>query len=317
VTFAPWLIRNAWLTGNPVFPLGYAWFGARQEVWTPQLAQLWERAHQVEPQHGSVRSRLVLLIRRVVLDGRLGPLTPLLAAGVLCCLGRSRWDAAWLAMLAVQVGVWIGCTHLYARFAAVLLIPLLLLAGRAADAGSNRGLRRLFGGALLAAVFLGHWQSWSLFAAELMPGGRPLRIQGMTEWMYQDEQLAELPAFLRSALPDGSRVLLVADAAVFYMPSNVDYAVVFSRNPFGEAVARAGSDAEIMAWLRERGYTHVVVNWSEMERLRRTYGFWEGIDVPLFERLQTAGLTVVKHFSAGDGRRYATCYAVEGPGRPR
>src|SRR5690606_29759726 len=45
---------------------------------------------------------------------------------------RDRWTLLLLAMLAVQLVIWLTATHLFARFAAVMLIPALVLAGRAA-----------------------------------------------------------------------------------------------------------------------------------------------------------------------------------------
>jgi hypothetical protein len=72
--------------------------------------------------------------------------------------------------------------------------------------------------------------------------------------------------------------------------------VVFNRNPFVEAVQAADSDqAQIIEWLREQGYTHVLVNWAEVYRLRASrYGFPKAITENLFVRLTKAGLTPVE-----------------------
>ena len=62
---------------------------------------------------------------------------------------------------------------------------------------------------------------------------------------------------------------------------------MFNRQPFAEAV-RAGAD--LPTWFHTQGYTHVLVNWSELARLQQTYGFDPEINWQLFSRLCDAGL---------------------------
>ena len=45
--FAPWLVRNAAATGNPVFPLATSVFGAAH--WSQELAQRWREGHSPRP----------------------------------------------------------------------------------------------------------------------------------------------------------------------------------------------------------------------------------------------------------------------------
>ena len=61
---------------------------------------------------------------------RFGPVV--LALGLLGLYGRkrTRLDISLVLALAAQLVAWLLFTHLYARFAVVLLIPLCLLAGR-------------------------------------------------------------------------------------------------------------------------------------------------------------------------------------------
>ena len=75
-------------------------------------------------------------------------------------------------------------------------------------------------------------------------------------------------------------------------------------------MAEAREDEEIIRWLNEQGYTHLLVNWMEMERLRKTYGFWDELNAPLFQRLEEFGLAVVKRFRVGHVKPYATLYEV-------
>ena len=90
-------------------------------------------------------------------------------------------------------------------------------------------------------------------------------------------------------------------------PSNV----VFNRNPFAQVVGNAESDRQIVDWLVDEGYTHVLVNWLEIKRLRASYGFPAEIDESLFDRLAQGGLSPLRHFNLpGSDVRQVSVYAV-------
>ena len=92
-------------------------------------------------------------------------------------------------------------------------------------------------------------------------------------------------------------MLVVGDARAFYFQRRIDYRVVFNRSPFVDALRDAPSDEDVVDWLRGRGYTHILVNWSEINRLRRSrYGFAKEITPLLFDQLVDAGLEWVTDF---------------------
>ncbi len=115
-------------------------------------------------------------------------------------------------------------------------------------------------------------------------------------------------------LPEDAKVLMVGDARIFYVDRPCDYCVVFSRNPFAEAVERAdGSAGGVIAWLQQQGYTHVWANFAEIDRLARTYGMAPQITPDLFVRLERAGLKRVDTATMPvNGRKeiYGILYAV-------
>ena len=74
-------------------------------------------------------------------------------------------------------------------------------------------------------------------------------------------------------MPDDARLLLVGEARPYYVFPDNSYYVVFNQNPFFALVAMHQDSEQIIAWLRVHGYTHVLVNWSEIRRLERSYGF--------------------------------------------
>jgi len=281
VAFSPWMVKNAVATGNPVFPLADSLFHARPAGWDDASAARWERGHEPAPDQRPPAAKLKATWVHIVADHyqRFGPI--LLFLGLLGLAGRSRDanDRVLLGLLVFQWLAWSTLTHLYARFAIVLLVPLALLAGRCALSAGRARLATI--GTLLTAGVL-----WNLyFAYPLMRDECPLG------WPASALYEGRLPEFeyigvVNRTLPDDARLLMLGDARAFYINRRVDYHVVFNRNPFAAAVRAARRPEDIIAWLHDRGYTHVLVHWGEISRLRRSrYGFPAEINTALFAKL--------------------------------
>ncbi len=311
VTFSPWLIKNIAMTGNPVFPLAYSLFGASEGVWSDDLAEQWQQGHQVEAEDASLQDRLARFKERILMDRRLGWWLICLAVPILFSTARSRLDIAMFAVFVIQAVVWIAFTHLFARFAVAMLIPLCILGGRSMIASNRKWYRLALTSAVVAVVVLNLFSAGAIYAAEVVQIQKNADIHGHVERFYRDCDADTTPVgFVRQRLEQGSRVLMVGDARAFYMPETVDYCVVFNRNPLAEAVAGANNDDDIIRWLNAKGYDYLLVFWNEMERLRNTYGFWAELTPMLFGRLEDLGLAVVKEFRAGGPHPYATLYEV-------
>ena len=338
IAFCPWLIRNVVNTGNPVFPLAYRVFGARAGTWDAELEARWQHAHGSAAAERADAPMWQRAISRTIADWRLGaPL--LLFAAVGAIRHRDRLTVALLLLLAWQFAVWLGWTHLFARFAAVFVIPLIALAARAmvrggialaeehADASSmppgaggavgwptasavgERILPAILAPVLAAAMNL--YPLARLYYHETRPGGVPLAAYDHLDWFVKGEWPGMQHLGRINSLDAGSKVLMVGDARTFYVRRPCEYATVFNRLPLADEVARDGRPQAVRAWLRKGGDTHVLANWSEMTRLRRTYGFYPEIDAALFERLMTAGLKPVASFSFRENTPpYATLFEV-------
>ncbi len=317
VAFLPWLIKNQVMTGNPVFPLGNSYVQATPPGFGMAETEAWDRGHELSARERTgVSPRLRALLNHVIgdEDQRFGPAIFLLALVGLFGRRRDRVDAVLLVMVAIQIGVWLFATHLLARFAVVLLIPFGVLSGRAlGDSVGDRlsiWRRVLVGVLVLGSVWNAAWA---------------IRL-------YQREGVAGAPASLiyngevsgygylgviHRDLPEDVRILLVGDAKAFYFKRAVDYCVAFNRNPLFELIDGGATVDELLRWLRDRGYTHVLVHWSELRRLAGTYGFSPPVEPTqierLFGRLLGRGLSVVQEFQHEAVRgRYVTLYEVSG-----
>jgi len=316
VGFAPWLVKNTAMTGNPVFPLAHTLWDSYPPGWGHAEARHFDWSHQPDSGVPTLVERLHILWDRIPADPlqRFGPLLLILAGVRLFSSSRNRVDWALLAMLAIQVLGWTYGTHLYARFAVPLIIPLALLAGRSYDRATTRPRRVLLTVVTVAGTLFSLAHVSRLYVDHVYIDGRRLHLEGIDRYfrlglMDGHQHLA----VINQELPPDSKILLVGDAKAFYFERPVDYCVVFNRNPFVEVVQSSEVDRAIVDWFRRKQYTHVLVNWSEIHRLRSSrYGFPDVVQPELFRRLERAGLRLTHAFvTSRADRPYATLYQVQ------
>ncbi len=312
--FAPWAIKNLAMTHNPVFPLAGNVFTDYPAGWGAQEARHFAEVHAPTGPEATLTGRIALLDKHILRDHhqRFGIVLWVMAA-VSLVRRQDRLQAGLAAMVAVQLFVWLFATHLYARFAVPMLIPLLVLAGRGVLSRQGR-LDLGFVAVVLVGISVNLLFSLRLYRTEAnypVHGGTALFTEGrLAGWEHLQ--------VINFGLPEDARILMVGDARPFYMRRDVDYSVVFNRSPFETVVEESPTVEGIIAWFRAEGYTHVYVDWTEMMRLRRSrYGFPKAITMSLFEQLQDAGLDRVQTFTVGPEDAsipYATLFRVPDAG---
>ncbi len=330
ITFAPWLIRNAVNTGNPVFPLATSVFGVSDEAWSADLAERWRAGHarpasafEDEP----TVARMLYGLQRVWFltlgDFRIGyglMVFALLGAG----MHRDRLTLLLVAVLVLQFVVWLFFTHQYARFASVMMLPLVLMGARSL----SRSIAPLATGAITVLLVFGAFGNLDQIRDQYVKEVKPfIDMDPGQEAPYGRTQVF-LNGFEPTATLNGlgpqARILLVGEARIFYLLPEFDYAVVFNRHPLETILAdRPGGDdprqpldeheaAAVLRELRDRGFTHIFVHWNEVRRLRNSYGFPEAIHRGLFDRLETAGLKTYHAFYGEASQPWAVVYEVPG-----
>jgi len=307
ITFSPWLVKNLAMTGNPVFPLANSIFQSDPPGWGKHETQRWDHGHQPNENETSIQYKLGALWDKVFWDHhqRLGPLLFVLSLGGLIFRKRHRLDTFLLIIVVIQLGMWLFATHLFARFAVVLLIPLTLLAGRSLLGRDQKFSQQLIYFILMIGV------TWNITHAAILhhnesPHGAPASI--IYNGLIPDYEYFNI---INNELPLDAHLLLVGDARAFYFQRKVDYTVVFNRNPFVEMIESAQNDLETMQWLQEKGYSHLLVHWGEIKRLSKTYGFSSLIEPALFDRLKESGLQLVQYWPHPlSGGRYIELYEV-------
>jgi len=99
--------------------------------------------------------------------------------------------------------------------------------------------------------------------------GEEMRADMLTQRVH----LAAAGRAMAHNLPPDARILLVADGRIGLLPRPALASSAYDRPDMARFLERAHSTAELNSMLA--GFTHVVVNYREMERFRRNYRFAE------------------------------------------
>lgn len=309
---APWLIKNSVMTRNPVFPLAGQVFDDYPTGWGAVQSDHFTAAHAPGPNEAGIAGRCASAWRQVLgdPDQRFGPLVFVLALWGLLASGYRRCARLLGPILLIQVLAWLFTTHLYARFAVPLLIPLVALTGGVplGDRARRLVIVLLLVGTAFNAIF-----AVRLYRDHMYSDAGRIDLEGATGFFTAGHGLGhEHLAVINHELPADAHVLMVGDAKAFYFCRPVDYCVVFNRSPFVAVLESGAGPGDVISWLADRDYTHVLVNWSEIDRLRSSrYGFPDVVNQRLFQDLASAGLVRTHEFvSNATGKPYAELYRV-------
>ncbi len=273
---APWLVRNAMAGGNPVFPQLSGLFGSAH--WSVDQVARYREAHAFE---GGLIGALRLLVlpeadgtHRGILHPQwafFGPIV-LVALGVaLGIMSSHRMAALLAAMLIMQLGAWLTLTHVQSRFLIPMLVPGSIAVALALSRVSVTRLGLTLG---FLCVLVQSLASITVFLSEKSDFGGPNTATLFGQGLFADapedapdDQIGPV-AFINDRLPEGSKVLIVGDAAVLYIRRPVAYATTWDTSPLAEAMRAHGDDPS--AWgptLRAQGITHVSIDTGELDRL--------------------------------------------------
>ncbi len=283
---APWMVRNAVWTGNPVFPMFADLLGGGH--WTVEQAVRWKTAHAP---HGSFVQTLGLLFSpaRGLLHPQFGYVVfPAAIFGAIRGWTKQPLRTPVFRMLLffpLQIGFWLLFTHLQSRFLIPLLLPACVLIGL----GLNllpRARVSMAAGALIVAVLV--VQPFALYFKER--NGQAATLIGMAE---------VVPSFVKpydlfNGLRPGSHIYSEGFALPFYVTPAMTYHTCWDRSPMGPALKEGGPPAAA-AWLRRQGYSHVLIDWMMLDIWMSpgNYGYDPDITMESLLHLASEHLTLV------------------------
>ncbi len=239
VVIGPWLGKNVIDTGDPVYPLGYRVFHGR--YWDEAMQRKWHAVHdpRLIPIEAPRRVARELANDLVDVAGRSDWQSPLyLALAPLALLrrGSRRLVLALWGYVAYLFLTWWLLTHRLDRFWLPLLPPLAVLAGLGGDWIRHRGWSILLS-LILSIVLL---TNLTYISTDLA---------GLSEWTSDLTALRDHIPWLNAplsamdaSLPRDAKILLVGQAAVFFVNHRIVYNTVFNKE-IVETLA-SGKDSE-------------------------------------------------------------------------
>lgn len=321
---APWLLRNAGACGNPVFPYATGVFGSAH--WSAEQVARFAASHHFE---GSLADRLRLLVARDADDpagarhrGLLHPqyfaFFPLVVVslGALALRGRQGRRAAGVAaaMLVMALAAWLAATHIQARFLVPLLVPGAAAFGLtiAALTPSARARYEALGIGALAVLVQGvcgvrNFATQSGESPNYFLAIGPAALNGEAfreefealperERRAMEGDLASIVHFNLVA-PPGREVYLLGDSTPFYFGGAPRYHTTYDASPLGDVFREAPDDPALWpSRLRVRGIGMILVNFGELERLRRTGWYDPAVTPQRVETLLREHTTLVREW---------------------
>jgi hypothetical protein len=306
----PWLLKNLVTTGNPVYPLAYGLFGGRD--WDAASHAKWNAGHSpttyaisdlaekfidvtakadwLSPLLFGLSPLALLAVNRGALLNQHSRLSPLAPRPLLC------WLWLYVAYLFAQ---WWLLTHRIDRF----WVPLIPVVALLAAVGCVWSPSKLWQRACGVFVVLSVLFNLGFITTPLC--GFNAYLSDLDQAREGAENTAEGIRYLNQLVgkqPLSETVLCVGEAQVFDARMPVIYHTVFDQPILRDWLAkRPAEDCPDRDWplrpiseVREKfelaGVTLVLVNWQEVLRYRRTYGYSDFVTPKRFRWLREQGL---------------------------
>ncbi len=310
----PWLLKNLVTTGNPVYPLAFGLFGGRN--WDAASHAKWNAGHS--PATYAISDLVEKFIDVTAKADWLSPLlfglAPLavLAGGQIAnrkledtarstaSVSRPSFLVGWLWLyVAYLFAQWWLLTHRIDRFWVPLIPVVALLAAVGCVRSSSKLWQRVCGVFFVLAVL------FNLGFVTTPLCGFNAYLSDLNQAREGTESTAVGIHFLNQLVDRhqlNATVLCVGESQVFDARMPVIYNTVFDQPILRDwLVSRPAEDIPDVDWpqrpieeVRERfesaGVKLVLVNWQELLRYRRTYGYSDFVTPLRFRWLREQGL---------------------------
>lgn len=281
---SPWLIKNMYYVGNPVFPFFYNWGASALNPWLNQGAAGYFSGI-TEYAHRSL-NELPVLLWQMLIDpirfgggadvlGNLG-WTPFIAflPGLALVRKQSKAGVQCLVYASLFFMLW-GTNRPVLRFLMPLLPVLALLVAEGWINGIARQPRWvLWVFRSFLGLFVGSGLFLFFFVTHIFsPFDVALGLEDKDVYLTQKIDYYGAANFINTQLPrQGVLVYVFGDQRGYYYERPIRLSPIFSLNRLVQWANAASTAEALQKKLQDEGITHVLVNRSEMKRLS-TYHF--------------------------------------------
>jgi len=291
-----WTVRSYVLTGSPLYPAFFGMLGG--EYWSTESAGIVNE----QVSHGGLANRgpasLILaladlLLRSDTLGFPSGINPAFLILGLAGILLYRRVSGAGPLLTVAGITYFGWCvTSLNLRYALIMLAVLTPFAAAGIEYGMSLWERRVSKvavqgvavGLLLLFVAGSSLGGISRHVETYGPGTRLFGEEVRADMLTHRVHLAAAGRAMANSLPSDARILLVADGRIGLLPRPALASSAYDRPDMARFLEQADSTAELHSMLA--GFTHVVVNYREMDRFRRNYRFAERFRTGDWQRFQ-------------------------------
>jgi len=279
----PWLLKNWILSGNPVYPLFYQWFP--NPNWTAPQAAVFSDFHGPKFGSGAFGQFFSLIWNYSFLEVGAVPLL-LMTAPLILLVRSSEPTAKRLAWLVAAAYVsWFCFTFrpwrfLFPTFGIAAVVGAFAMEKLAGQKVVRMALRGSIGLVLFTALA-------TLAMNDLVDTENPEHVPPQMDFVQyalgqftRDEFVARLGkgvlepvVWMNQNLSHDARVIFVGEARLYYTKQPALWSTAFDRHPLTAMSRQANTPEELQAALRAKGITHVYVNFAELGRLQRNYGY--------------------------------------------
>jgi hypothetical protein len=263
---APWYIRNAIWTGNPVYPFAFEIFGGKN--WSQAQADAY-RNDQLKFGLGREPAQLLLAPWNLTanpapftdpIGARVGErvfLLPSLGVGVLAL--PSLWLSGGLAWgtgyLLVFVGLHtVGWFHLMQQIRYwLLLLPIVAASGLASVGRAARWAQWGYAGLLALQAGFTLWLMASVYLPML-----PLALRDRDAYLNRRLQIYPATRFLNEQTLPNAGVILLDETRGYYLQRRYMWGNAGHHRLIPYDQMRTGDD--LAQWMATNGYTHLLIN---------------------------------------------------------
>ena len=146
--------------------------------------------------------------------------------------------------------------------------------------------------------------------SSLEPMGVASGFQTRDEFLDKHYPAYPLLRFMNENLTEDGLVLFFGDSQVYYADVPVSASTVFDRGLLEEILPSAEGAGDVRDKLVRAGVTHIYINYAEIKRLNRYYGYLNDFNSRLFEDFKKDYLTEI--YSIPDKGLYL--YSILGTG---
>jgi hypothetical protein len=279
----PWWGRAWWLTGNPIYPMGYRWLGGL--YWTDESQA---RLQGDLPSYGHPFDALSLLKlpydmvmapERFGSGSDCGPLAVIMICVMLSFplwrfvlnldqVRRHQCDAAGLFIFFAGLS-WILTSTTTRFFAPALMVGLSTLVALLALVPQPALAVSLI--LLSASGTLGTARFFSLHDQVFSSTKVALGLESGTEFSRRTLDQYEAAMYVIHNLPTEAHLLFIGESRPFYFNRASLSPYPFHEHPLTRWVEESNSPEQLLHKIRSEGFTHVVLNTREFRRLRNAY----------------------------------------------